>query len=220
MKNETALPEEIIELLSKSNFAGLSSGEQQMVRSSMTEMAFNELYAAQYAATQYFEADRKLSPSASLKQNLDIAFRQRHPKRPSVLLQPVALWKVAAVFLLLFSGTALYLNKNNFSNATETVFVHDTIFADKKIEVIRHIIDTVVAYQYAATATGKVQKRVKPALPANEENRDTVRVWKARREDIGIRTLQPEDLIKDLPNRNGKSMQEDELVRTFGFARI
>lgn len=220
MKNEIALPEEIIELLGKKKFTSLSAGEQKMVLDVMPEMEYNELHAAQQNVGQYFDTDNGLHPSAKLKQNLDMAFAQKHPKRKSILLQRVELWKVAAVFLLFFSASAFYLKQNSAAKTTAEILVHDTIFADKNIEVIKHIIDTVVEYKYAEANKEKVQKRTKITVDITDENRDTARVWRVRNADIGIRTLQPEDLIKELPNNNGKSMQEDELVRTFGFARI
>ena len=220
MKNENELPAEILELSGKKTFSLLSQTEQNMVLKFFTEKEYDELYLASRDAAQYFATDKNVKPPLSLKQNLVMAFRQKHQHQNSVLRHTVALWKAAAVFLLFFSGTCLYVSKSAPSQSASEKLVHDTVFVEKKIEQIKHIIDTVVEYRYAAANTNSARKKTKLNGEVSKDMHDTAFVGNGRSREIGIRGLQPEDLLKELPNKNGKSMQEDELLKRFSFAKI
>lgn len=220
MKNESKLPVEIIEWSGSKSFASLSAVEQNFVKKFISEEEYNEVFNTQKEVALYYNEDKTLNPSLNVKQKLDDAFRKKHAEPKSLWLQPVALWKVAAVFLVVFSASCLYLKKNAGSQSSTSLLVHDTIFVEKKIEAIKHILDTVVEYRYAGTLKESARKRSKAVFEAVDERKDTAILWRTRNENIGIRTLQPEDLIKELPNNNGKSMQEDELVKRFSYAKI
>lgn len=219
MNNENLIPDEIMDLVHHKAFTNLSAEEKTLVETFVTAREYDELYQAAQMTTQYFKD--AIAPSFRVKKNLDEAFQQKHRNKKSILLAPIELWKVAAVFLLFLGASLWYLKQNIAPDQPNNLLAHDTVFVEKKNDIIQHIIDTVIEYKYIQDASKeKAKSRIKNVVADNNHGQDTADIQPLKSEDIGIRTLQAEDLYKDLPNNNGKSMQEDELVKRFGFAKI
>ncbi len=219
MNNENLIPDEIINLVNSKTFTNLSAEEKTTVEKFVTAQEYDAMYEACQITKQHF--DDGIQPSYRVKQNLDEAFKQKYQNKKSILLSTIELWKVAAIFLFLFATSLWYFKNNTSLGQSNNLLVHDTILVEKKNNIIQHIIDTVIAYKYVQeTSKKKTQLQIKNIIANSDYRHDTASIKAAKDENIGIRTLQVEDLNKDLPNNNGKSMQEDDLVKRFSFAKI
>jgi hypothetical protein len=219
MNNENMIPDEIINLVNTKAFANLSVEEKKMIEKFVTAQEYDAIHEANQITKQYF--DDNMQPSYQVKQNLDDAFKQKFKNKKSILLSTLELWKVAAVVLFLFVSSLWYFKNNFVPRQSNNLLVHDTIFVEKKNNIIQHIIDTVIEYKYVQDASKKKTRlQIRNIVMNNDYRHDTASIKSAKDENIGIRTLRVEDLNKDLPNNNGKSMQEDDLVKRFNFAKI
>jgi hypothetical protein len=221
MKRQELWTEDIIDLISNKNFAQLTAAEREVVTVQLSAQEYEELHEAYVSGKQYFGSGKEQEPPAGVKQKLDKVFLQLHPKPVPLFARPVVLWKAAAVFLLLF-GTSFICLKNKLAETKAVeLLVHDTVFVEKNIELIRRLTDTVIEYREAVVTKERKRADSRSAIAANYANRQDSNMIRetGNSEDIGIRTLQAGDLSKEL-NNSGRSMKEDELVRLFSFTKI
>lgn len=217
MENETKMPMQILDLIERNNFNQLSDTEQKVVLEHITESEFEDLHEAYQNSRSYFAED--IEPSAKLKANLSKAFAEKYHKPSSVLQYRIEIWKIAAVVIpLLFAGLWT-LNHKISAQQIASIVVHDTIVVQQKIQEVQHIIDTVIAWKEPAVKKSIHQPSTKNIIASNHIQ-DTNLRQRQQMLDIGIRTLQPEDLNRSLVPKNGKSMDEDELLKHFSFAGI
>lgn len=217
MENETKIPEQILDLIERNNFNQLSDAERKVVLAHITESEFEDLHEAYQNSRSYFAED--IEPSAKLKANLSKAFAEKHHKPASVLQYRIEIWKIAAVVIpLLFAGLWT-LNHKISAQQIAGIVVHDTIVVQQKIQEVQHIIDTVIAWK-EPSAKNAIHQPSATNIIASNHIQDTNLRQVHQRLDIGIRTLQPEDLNRSLVPKNGKSMDEDELLKHFSFAGI
>jgi hypothetical protein len=217
MENETKMPEQILDLIERSNFNQLSATERKAVLEHMTESGFEDMHEAYQNSRAYFAED--IEPSIKLKTNLSKAFAEKHYKPSSVLQYRIEIWKIAAVVIpLLFAGLWT-LNHKISTQQIAGIVVHDTIVVQQKIQEVQHIIDTVIAWKEPAMKDA-IHHPSATNIIASNHIQDTNLRQVQQGLNIGIRTLQPEDLDRSLVPKNGKSMEEDELLKHFSFAGI
>lgn len=214
MKNEQAVPEQVIDLIQQKKFIDLSTAEKQMVMLYLSESEYDEMAEAYRIALKNYKTDTDIIPSSLIKQNLDAAFAKKHSSKRPLLLRRVELWKAAAIFICLVS-CSLWLMHNNFAKQhLPELVVHDTVYLEKNIRTVQHVRDTVTKHEYVNTPP-QLHKGHKNIRNIKEHDTDSVPVTNA-----GIRTMQSEDLKKVQLYGNGKTMREDGLAKRFAYARI
>ncbi|MES2479124.1 MAG: hypothetical protein V4561_08555 [Bacteroidota bacterium] len=217
MEKETKMPMQILELIERSNFNQLSDIDRKSVLEHISESEYEELREAYHNGRSYFDED--VEPSAHVQSNLSRAFAEKHNKPTSVLKYRIEIWKIAAVLIpLLFAGLWT-LNYRMSAQQIAGIVVHDTIVVQQKIKEVQHILDTVIAWKEPAVKKTIHQPSATNIIASNNIQDTNLRQVQQML-DIGIRTLQPEDLNRSLVPKNGKSMDEDELLKHFSFAGI
>jgi hypothetical protein len=216
MENEMNIPEEVIDLLQSKSFDQLSDTERILTLKHISEAAYAELYLASQNGFSYFKED--IEPSIKVRQNLSKAFAKKHLQPKSVFQYRIEVWKIAAVFVPLLFIMLWAMSNKMTAQQLATIVVRDTIMVQQKIKQVEYVIDTVVAYKYI-----NIERDTKASVAhftASNHREDTNIHQLQQKLNIGIRTLQAEDLMQEMPNKNGKSMQEDELLKHFTFAGI
>lgn len=217
MENEINMPEQILDLMEQNSFNQLSDTEKKSVLEHISESEYETLHEAYQNSSSYFSEN--IEPSAKVKANLSKAFVEKHHKSASLLQYRIEIWKIAAVLIpLLFAGVWT-LNHKISAQQIAGIVVHDTIVVQKKIKEVQHIIDTVIAWKEPAAKKSVVQTSPNNILASNHIQDTNLRQVQ-QMPDIGIRTLQPEDFNRSVAPKNGKSMDEDELLKHFSFAGI
>lgn len=214
MKKEPSIPAAILELIAEKKFEALSVEEKMLVKQFITPAEYDELYEADESIKRYFSATHLPLPPEKIKQHLDQAFHQKHPKPVPILHRQIQIWKVAAGILVLLSGFYLYQKKNSAIIQPMVSIIHDTIYTIQQVESVIH--DTTAVY--IPSVKNKRNKILASVASTHKSIPDTNRHIPLPA-NIGIRTLQTGDINKEWSN-TGSSMAEDELLYRFRFAKI
>lgn len=217
MEKEIQIPEQILELLNQKSYQQLSEIERELVLAHLSESEYIELHQASAHSLSYFKDEIK--PSEMVRLQLAKAFAEQHQKPVSVFHYRIEIWKIAAILIPLFFAGIWTFNRQLSAQQLAGIVVRDTIFVQQKIKDVQHIIDTVIEYRELAVKQ-KVKASRKQNIDAHYLAQDTNLYRLQQQLNIGIRTLQAEDLNKSLEPKNGKSMEQDELLKHFSFAKI
>lgn len=217
MKNLPNIPEELLAYLEQKSFEQLSESERSLVLKYFSETEYNDCHLACQQSQLYYNQD--IQPSSKVKMNLKKVFSEKHSKSSSLLQYRIELWKIAAALIPIVFVGYLTLNHHFSSKQFQTLIVHDTIVLQQKVNIAQRIIDTLI--QPKTTAQTKLRSSSKDKVVALIERDEDTSVFRLQQElNIGLGKLQPEELNENLRPKNGKSMEQDELLKQFSFAKI
>lgn len=212
------MPSHILEHIGSKSFAQLSSAEQQEVLQYLTREEYDAFHeAASLAHDWEREAPQ---PDPAIGQHLQQQFEKRYNKeRPSVMLYPVQLWKVAAVFLLMAgAGTWLLLQAKGKQEVTyitlkDTVYVPSFASGDQALK----IYDTVYIKEQDRTVKKEVRHRA-GIVTAPESHEETTAYVPAAIPGLHMLTIREKDALSNRPK--GNSIKDDSLLQHYRFVRL
>lgn len=217
MKNLTYIPEELLDNLEQKSFEQLSESERILVLKYFSQTEYNDCHLACQQSQLFYNQD--IQPSSKVKMNLMKVFSEKHSKPSSLLQYRIELWKIAAALIPIVFVGYLTLNNHFSSKQFQTLIVHDTIVLQQKVNIAQRIIDTLIPPK--TTAQTKLRNTSKGKVAAIIEKDEDTSVFRLQQEfNIGLGKLQIEEMNENLRPKNGKSMEQDELLKQFSFAKI
>lgn len=202
------IPDQLFNLLENKSWQELNETEKIYVLKHLTEDEYINLHQL-FFATQTIQKANHVEVPASIKRNLDKAFKKEHQK---TLMIP--LWQAAAVFLIVFGAMMYYtLNLKNIEKGMVQT-IHDTLYVPQIVESKSKTIDTLVVYKYVENKQLERRER---------KSENVVRNISSNHMDMPvalIRTLDAEEIKSSLKRVKNKSMQEDTLYHKIGYASI
>jgi hypothetical protein len=173
------------------------------------------MHSATLAARRFF---REEEPITINSKQLDILLKKvdaKQHKTPSIVWnKPIALWKAAAIFLLLGGGWLIHtLATKNLPPQTTFITQLDTVFVEKEIPG-ETIHDTVyIEYERKQQRAKKHQELPieYSSIPAQEVNIPAM-------SDVNIVGVKEKD--KPANTIKGNSIKDDSLINAFGFVTL
>jgi hypothetical protein len=207
------IPDYLFDLLNQKDFDELTSEEHSIVLSIMDKDTYSSMRAASHAARQFLEDEYPVFiPSNQLDQILKEVERKKMDEPTIVWNRPIALWKAAALFLLLGGGWLVFVltNKNTVIQ-TSYITKLDTVFVEKEIPGEK-IHDTVyIEYE-------RKQKRNLEHLPIDNSSLPKQEINIPTMNDINIIGIKEKD--KPVNNAKGNSIKDDSLIQSFKFVTL
>lgn len=213
--NPENIPAHIYDLAERFRFADLGEQDRKNVLEYVDENTYNDLHMAAVAIRQSIVKTPAPGKNQRRQQLLTV-FDAHNEKRPVVIplwKQPVALWKVAAVVVLLLTGwTSVFIGmkKEPEKNLVASV---DTVYVTKEVpsEPVK-IHDTVYVERYKKNDEKKAVPHINPVSPANGTMTpvQTDFINAAGVESLNNRPNQPK----------GNSMKDDTLLKKYSFVTM
>lgn len=212
------IPSFIFDLVNQKDFETLTAQEKAKVLAYLNEEEYNELRQGVLLSEALVFNEQQISSNNAQKELLLHRLKQKH--QPFMWWQtPVALWKVAASFLLFGLIGYFYINaKTGYNNKkvfaqTDTVYlekllpaekVYDTVYLEQREGILRHEKPKQQAANYEAQQDEEKELVNDNALP-NVNN---------------LNLLSVGDYDKAINNKKGKSIKDDTLITTIGFVTL
>jgi len=216
MKNKPEnIPAGIFDWILSIPFEKLTSAQKAEVLLHLDEKMYDELHATAMGITGTVNIPVAKGKPAS-KNILLEKFDAHHRQKKGVVVfmrRPVALWKAAAIVVLVLSAWLYFYTPEKKENPGQLVAQVDTVYVTKEIttEPVK-IHDTIYITKYASTKNKKdtaikSQTTVvnNDALPVNQNNAGIIPV-----EALGNKQNQP----------RGNSMKDDTLLKKFSFVTM
>lgn len=211
------IPNHLFDLLHTKDFQELTAAEQSSVLVFMDEQAYTSMRTASVFSQQFFmdEDPAPVNP-AQLQQLLKKVEAKKLAHTNIVWNKPVALWKVAALFLLLGGGWMVFVLANK-NQEVHTTFITqlDTVFVDK--EVPGEKIHDTVYIEYERKQQRK-QHRHDEQLHTEYSSIPTQEVNIPATTDMNIVGIKEKD--EPVNDKKGNSIKDDSLINAFGFVTL
>jgi hypothetical protein len=211
MNEKHQIPNELFNLVESKPWSALNENEKTIVLNHLSKEEYKNLHEMFVSTVALNQSEPQLHVPASIKEHLDKTFKKQHQKNIMI-----PLWQAAAVFLMMLGGF-IYYSIN--SNSIEKVIVntlHDTVYVPQIVSSEIKKTDTVIVYRYvnAIKHNNNKTSQYKKQVKANESN-EVVALPVSQ-----IRTLNHEEIKRNLKNIKNKSMLEDTLYQKIGYASI
>lgn len=211
------IPNHLFDLLNEKDFQKLTAEEQASVLAHMDEHTYTSMRTASVFSHQFFKEEETVKANPVHLQQLLKKVEAKHLTEPTIVWnKPVALWKVAALFLLLGGGWMVFILANK-NQVVRTAYITqlDTVFVEKEIPA-QKIHDTVyIEYERKQQRQNKHHEERLPteysSNPAQEVNIPPIT-------DMNIVGLKEKD--EPVNNKKGKSIKDDSLINAFGFVTL
>lgn len=210
MKNIESI---LFELIDHKSFDELNQEEKTLVLNQMSESAYNELYQSNLLAKSISLSAGKSKINTNQKEKVMEHFRQKQSSIP-IYQTPIALWKVAASFIVSMIGLYLYMNSLKTSNYSHSLATSDTVYIEKNIQGPQ-IFDTVYIYT-KELVHNKLYNKNKPSMSTDITQKE----YHPLSEYSGLHQLSVTEYNEPINNKKGNSIKEDSLISSIGFATL
>jgi hypothetical protein len=210
MKNIESI---LFELNDHKSFDELNQEEKTLVLNQMSESAYNELYLSNLLAKSISLSADKYKINSNQKEKVMEHFKQKQSSIP-IYQTPIALWKVAASFIVSMMGLYLYMNSLKTSNYSHSLATSDTIYIEKNIQGPQ-IFDTVYIYT-KELVQNKLSKKTKNEFSTKSSQNEI----NPMPEYSGLHQLSVSEFNEPINNKKGNSIKEDSLISSIGFATL
>lgn len=210
MKNIESI---LFELIENKSFDELNQEEKNLVLSHMNESAYNELYHSNLLAKSISVSTDNSSINPRQKAKVMEHFRQKHARVP-IYQKSIALWKVAASFIVSIIGLYLYMNTLKTKSNSPSLAARDTIYIEKSIQGPQ-IFDTVYIYTKEL-----VQHKLNTKNQAFHSIKDSQTELNPMTESNGLHQLSVIEYNEPINNKKGNSIKDDSLINSIGFATL
>jgi hypothetical protein len=222
MKDWEHIPSGLFDLIDQKDFASLTPNEQKEVMACFTPEEFDELHRASAEAKKMHTDVWDVSPNVSdeLLQAFNRKYTLSRKDSRSLILYPVQLWKVAAMFLLLAGGVTWIIHFTSrkeityitlkdtlyvpsFTSNESNIGVYDTVYSDNREPSDRHDPRNVVRH------------RVEMTVAEPHESSDYIDVYIP---PVNLLSVRERDAV---PNQQkGNSLKDDSLLQHYRFVRL
>lgn len=211
------IPNHLFDLLHTKDFQELTATEQTNVLAFIDEQTYTSMRMASVFSQQFFVDEDPVTVNPVRLQQLLTKVEAKQFAQPNfVWNKPIALWKVAALFLLLGGGWTVFVlaNKNQEIHTTYITQL-DTVFVDKVVPGEK-IHDTVYI-EYERKQQRKQHRHNEQvhteysSIPAQEVNIPTTT-------DMNIVGIKKKD--EPVNDKKGNSIKDDSLINAFGFVTL
>lgn len=211
MNEMNQIPNEIFNLVESKAWSALDDNERAVVLMHLTMEEYNNLHEIFMSTVALNQAEQHLYVPASIKENLDKAFKKQHQKS-----MMIPLWQAAAVFLMMIGGFAYYVFHHSAIEKVIVNTIHDTLCVPQLVSNEVKKTDTLIVYRYvnAIKSNNSSASKSIEQVHINETS-------KAMAMPVSqIRTLSQEEIKRSIKNAKNKSMLEDTLYHKIGYASI
>lgn len=211
MNEMNQIPNEIFNLVESKAWSALDDNERAVVLMHLTMEEYNNLHEIFMSTVALNQAEQHLYVPASIKENLDKAFKKQHQKS-----MMIPLWQAAAVFLMMIGGFAYYVFHHSAIEKVIVNTIHDTLYVPQLVSNEVKKTDTLIVYRYvnAIKSNNSSESKSIEQVHINETS-------KAMAMPVSqIRTLSQEEIKRSIKNAKNKSMLEDTLYHKIGYASI
>ncbi|MES2778672.1 MAG: hypothetical protein V4651_02135 [Bacteroidota bacterium] len=212
------IPDQLFDLLEQKEFHELNAEEQAGVLACMDKQTYTSMRNASVLSHNFFEGEKPIDVNPAQLQQLLKKVETKHlTEQPAIVWnKPVALWKVAALFLLLGGGSLIFILANqNQVIRTSYITQLDTVFVEKEVPAEK-IHDTVyIGYERKQQKQHTHRAERLPTehylTPAQDANIPTM-------SDVNIVRIKEKD--EPINNKKGNSIKDDSLINAFGFVTL
>ncbi len=209
MKN---IPSAIFDLVATKPFDELTETEKKLVLSHITELDYNELHEGALIINNIVFTEGVIDENKERKELVLNSFKRKNRKL-NVLQTPIALWKVAASFLITTACMYWYFNSKNVVNKNAYLTLADTVYIEKQIQGPT-VFDTIYLPLEKNAVTKLVSKSgLTKSVATKQHDYETVA-------NTGLNRLSISDLEKNINSKKGKNIKEDTLISNLGFATL
>lgn len=209
MKN---IPSAIFDLVATKPFDELTETEKKLVLSHITELDYNELHEGALITNSIVFTEGISEDNKERKELVLNSFKRKNTKL-NVLHTPIALWKVAASFLITTACMYWYFNSKNVVNKNAYLTLADTVYIEKQIQGPT-VFDTVYLPLEKNAVTKLVSKSgLTKSVATKQHDYETVA-------NTGLNRLSVSDLENNINSKKGKNIKEDSLISNLGFATL
>ncbi len=205
------IPNIILDLLMTKSFDQLSASEKKEVFQWMDEANYKRLFEANQLLNHVAFNENDLNTNAKNKAILIEKIRDKSRKK-SIAFYPIALWKVAASFLLFGNVAYFYLHYNVKTDQPVYLTNTDTIY----IERANFLQDT---QTYFHDTVGKLFYKDDSNKAKNHATYAQANVY-GNDPNSETHQLSVSDYEKKLNNKKGSSIKDDSLIQTIGFTTL
>lgn len=208
------IPSPIFDLVNQKDFETLTAQEKAKVLAYLNEEEYNELRQGVLLSEALVFNEQQVPDNDAQKELLLNRLKQKH--HAIMWWQtPVALWKVAASFLLFGLIGYFYINAKTGQSRTPLLAHADTVYLEKLLPAEK-VYDTVYLKQAV-----NVVKREKP----KQADYQTQQSRQQPEDNIlpsvnNLNLLSVSDYDKVINNKKGKSIKDDTLITTIGFVTL
>jgi hypothetical protein len=211
------IPNHLFDLLDQKDFKTLNAEEQASVLACMDEQTYTSMRNATIVSHRYFEDEQSevVNPK-QLQYLLNKVDAQQAHETGIVWNKPIAMWKVAAMFLLLGGGWLVFMLANQHKVVhTSYITQLDTVFVEKEVPAEK-IHDTV----YIEYERKHQRKQMHPEerLPSESYSTPVRETNIVSISDVNIVHLKEKD--EPINNKKGNSIKDDSLINAFGFVTL
>lgn len=189
----------------------LSEDELCFIQNEMSLSEFEELQKIDTTLSNINRLEN--SPNPELREKLANRFHQKKRKSIPIWNTPVKLWKVASIFLVLFSTFWLLKSKNSSAPSLALKAPADTVT----------LFRNSVTHDTIKICDNSIQKKSKPYRIADTFYRRKNENYIQKNENItkfyDIHIIDMENLKND-NNRSSKSLADDSFVDKFGYVTL
>ncbi|RYZ50137.1 MAG: hypothetical protein EOP49_14680 [Sphingobacteriales bacterium] len=213
--NQENTPAYIFDWIEKRSFGTLLPAEQQEVLEHLSESTYKELHGAAIASRRFLRPP--VAPrQQQIKEQLTARFDMKHkPGIISLLHQPVAFWKVAAILLLMISGGAgLYMMQQE-AVPVQLVSTIDTLYITKETPPVT-LYDTI--YITKESKRKRIPEAQEPSPEA--EQKESVADFAGSYTMDSMNIMSMADLDETPNKRKKRSKRDDTLSRKYEFVTL
>ena len=210
------IPSPIFDLVNQKDFETLTTQEKAKVLAYLSEDEYNELRQGVLLSEALVFNEQQIPGNDAQKELLLRRLKQKH-NAFMWWQMPVALWKVAASFLLFgligyFSINAKTGHNNkNLLAQTGTVYLEKLLPAEKVYDTV-YLKQTVSAVKHESPK----QQAVTYKTPQNHQSVEDNALPNVN----NLNLLSVSDYDKAINNKKGKSIKDDTLITTIGFVTL
>ncbi|MES2558805.1 MAG: hypothetical protein V4590_03640 [Bacteroidota bacterium] len=211
------IPDHLFDLLNQKDFQALNPEEQSSVLAVMDEPTYASMRKASVVSRQFFAEEKSTPVKPEYLQQLLKKAEAKQQHEPTIVWnKPIALWKVASLFLLLGGGWMVFMlaNKNQVVR-TSYITQLDTVFVEKEVPGEK-IHDTVyIEYerkqQRQHTRGENRSHKDYSSVPTGDASLPVI-------SDVNIVRIKEKD--EPINNSKGNSIKDDSLINAFRFVTL
>jgi hypothetical protein len=209
------IPSFIFDLIESTSFHGLSEAQRNLVLQHMPEEEYNTLRNAAMEARRFAGHDESPQPANRIRTQLMEHLEQQQQTATlfkMIINRPVAVWKVAAMFLLLGGATILMAKMKKNVPQIRYITQIDTLYLEKEGPRIYDTVYLTREAEYPVRSTRHSYSRVTEntsALPDPLPEHYN-----------GINLVPASEKDRPINNKKGVNIKDDSLISSYGFVRL
>ncbi|MES2379924.1 MAG: hypothetical protein V4538_02710 [Bacteroidota bacterium] len=210
------IPSPIFDLVNQKDFEALTTQEKVKVLAYLSEEEYNELRQGVLLSEALVFNEQQIPSNDAQKELLLHRLKQKH--NAFMWWQtPVALWKVAASFLLFGLMGYFYLHTKTGQNNKSLLAQTDTVYLEKLLPAEK-IYDTVYLKQTVSAVKHEKPKQQAASYetPQNQQSVEDNALPNVN----NLNLLSVSDYDKAINNKKGKSIKDDTLITMIGFVTL